>query len=183
MTSSPEAPSAIEELCILNGVRLTAQRRAIAQALAVACEHPDALHLLSVVRERLPRISVATVYRALRKFEAAGVIEGQTFGARTRRYDVASGHHDHLFDEDSGDILEFSDPLLDRLQREVARRLGYRLIEHRLILVGRRLNEGVTTTAAADRTVPSRSAQFDAGAVSSAPSRHVKLRATRSPRN
>lgn len=178
MTSSRDAaPPSIEQLCLKKGVRLTPQRRAVAQALAVAHHHPGAQDLLDLVRQTQPRISMATVYRTLRQFEAAGVIERQTFGGRVGKYDVGTGHHDHLVDADTGEMVEFSDETLEKLQRIIARRLGYRLVDHRLTLVGRRVPE-LSSSGGAERQSAGEPPSSSSSRTAFAP---VADRRTRSP--
>ncbi len=89
---------------------------------------------------------MATIYRTLRQFEAAGIIERQTFGTRTGHFEPAFRHHDHLIDEATGEAIEFSDPELEELQRRIAQRLGYRLVRHQLTLFGSKLDESRPAT-------------------------------------
>lgn len=124
---------------------MTAPRRAIARALSSA-HHPDAETLLEVVRKSIPHVSMATIYRTLRQFESAGIIERQTFGTRIGHFEPASDHHDHLVDESTGEAIEFSDPELEELQRKIAERLGYRLVRHQLTLFGEKLHSGAGAT-------------------------------------
>ena len=118
---------------------MTAQRRAILTAFSTAERHLDAMELLRHVRRSVPRVSVATVYRVLRLLEAAGIVERFDFPRRQAVYEVSLVHHDHLIDEVTGEVIEFSDPTLDNLEDALAQSLGYRLVERRLTLVGRRL--------------------------------------------
>lgn len=124
---------------------MTAPRRAIARALSSA-RHPDAETLLEEVRKSIPHVSMATIYRTLRQFESAGIIERQTFGTRIGHFEPASDHHDHLVDESTGEAIEFSDPELEELQRKIAERLGYRLVRHQLTLFGEKLHSGEGAT-------------------------------------
>lgn len=124
---------------------MTAPRRAIARALATV-RHPDAEQLLEEVRKSVPNVSMATIYRTLRQFEAAGIIERQSFGTRVGHFEPASDHHDHLIDESTGEAIEFSDPELEDLQRRIAERLGYRLTRHHLTLFGEKIGSGLPAT-------------------------------------
>lgn len=123
---------------------MTAPRRAIAKALSSA-HHADAESLLDRVRRTVPQVSMATIYRTLRLFEGAGIIERQTFGTRMGYFEPSSEHHDHLIDEATGEAIEFSSPELEELQRVIAEGLGYRLLRHQLVLFGERL-AGATAT-------------------------------------
>ena len=130
-------PSRIELLCAQKGLRLTGQRRVIAGILSDARDHPD----VEEVHRRAVRIdkgiALSTVYRTLRLFEKQGILEKHAFGAGRRRYEeVAGEHHDHLIDVHSGRVIEFRSEEIERLQEEIARRLGFRLIGHSLELYG-----------------------------------------------
>ena len=130
-------PSRIERLCIDKGLRMTGQRRIIARVVSESDDHPDANAVFRRAARVDPRISMATVYRTVRLFEEAGVLERHDFGHGRARYEEAgSDHHDHLIDVSSGKVIEFRDDEIERLQAEVAARLGYRLIDHRLELYG-----------------------------------------------
>ncbi len=130
-------PSRIERLCIDKGLRMTGQRRIIARVVSESDDHPDANAVFRRAARVDPRISMATVYRTVRLFEEAGVLERHDFGRGRARYEEAgSDHHDHLIDVSSGKVIEFRDDEIERLQTEVAARLGYRLIDHRLELYG-----------------------------------------------
>jgi len=130
----------LEKLCIDRGLRMTDQRRVVAQVLAEADDHPDVEELYRRASTRDPHISIATVYRTVRLFEEAGVIEKHDFGDGRSRYEEASDeHHDHLIDMKTGLVIEFMDPEIERLQAEIARRLGFELVGHRMELYGRRL--------------------------------------------
>ena len=114
---------------------MTGQRRVIARVLSDATDHPDVEQLHRRATEIDPRISVATVYRTLRLFEEASILERHEFRSGRARYEEApEEHHDHLIDVQSGRVLEFQDQEIEALQRKVAERLGYRLIDHRLEL-------------------------------------------------
>ena len=114
---------------------MTGQRRVIARVLSDATDHPDVEQLHRRAVEIDPRISVATVYRTLRLFEEANILERHEFRSGRARYEEApEEHHDHLIDLQSGRVLEFQDQEIEALQRKVAERLGYRLVDHRLEL-------------------------------------------------
>lgn len=135
----------IEKLCAEKGMRMTDQRRVIARVLSVAKDHPDVeeLHRRAVATD--PHISIATVYRTVRLFEEAGIIQRHDFQDGRSRYEEASTeHHDHLIDVKSGKVLEFMDDEIEKLQEAIARRLGYRLVGHKLELYGTPLDEGKT---------------------------------------
>jgi Fur family ferric uptake transcriptional regulator len=127
--------SRIEGLCMERGLKMTGQRRVIARVLSDATDHPDVEQLHRRATEIDPRISVATVYRTLRLFEEANILERHEFRSGRARYEEApEEHHDHLIDVQSGRVLEFQDQEIEALQRKVAERLGYRLVDHRLEL-------------------------------------------------
>ncbi|MEE2526688.1 Fur family transcriptional regulator [Hyphobacterium sp. HN65] len=128
-------PDRIEKLCIEKGLRMTDQRRVIARILSTADDHPDAEELHRRAAAEDDRISLATVYRTVRLFEEAGIIERHDFRDGRARYEEASDdHHDHLIDLRSGEVIEFVNEEIERLQEAVARKLGYRLVDHRLEL-------------------------------------------------
>ncbi|MCI4665187.1 MAG: transcriptional repressor [Neomegalonema sp.] len=136
--------------CEARGLRMTEQRRVVARALSQATDHPDAEELHRRAAEIDPNISMATVYRTVRLFEENGIIERHEFrDGRARYEDAERDHHDHLIDLRSGEVIEFVDAEIERLQKEVAKRLGYRLVDHRLELYAVKLEEP-TTDAAAD---------------------------------
>jgi Fur family ferric uptake transcriptional regulator len=127
----------IEKLCIEKGMRMTEQRKVIARVISMSQDHPDVeeLHRRSAAID--PGISIATVYRTVRLFEEAGILERHDFrDGRSRYEEVPEAHHDHLIDMKSGKVVEFVDPEIERLQQEIARRLGYKLVDHRLELYG-----------------------------------------------
>ena len=127
----------IIERCERAGVRLTDQRRTIAQVIEDATDHPDveALHARAVAID--DGISLATVYRAVKLFEESGILEKLEFGDGRARYEDADrDHHDHLIDMNSGEVIEFVDPEIEALQEQIAAKLGYRLKGHRLELYG-----------------------------------------------
>ena len=131
----------IEALCAERGLRITEQRRVIARVLSESTDHPDVekLHERAVAVD--PRISIATVYRTVRLFEEAGILDKHDFGDGRARYEAApEAHHDHLIDVETGKVIEFVDPELEALQRLIAEKLGYRLVDHRMELYGVRLD-------------------------------------------
>jgi Fur family transcriptional regulator, ferric uptake regulator len=127
----------VEALCAEKGLRITEQRRVIARVLSEADDHPDveALHARSSAID--PGISIATVYRTVRLFEEAGILDRHDFGDGRSRYEAApEAHHDHLIDVETGRVIEFVDPELEALQKLIAERLGFRLVDHRMELYG-----------------------------------------------
>ena len=119
------------------GLRLTDQRRVIAEVLSESTDHPDVEELYARAAERDGRISLATVYRTVKLFEEAGLLDKLEFGDGRARYeDAERAHHDHLIDIQTGEVIEFVDPEIEALQEKIARRLGYRLKGHRLELYG-----------------------------------------------
>ncbi|MFW5661445.1 MAG: Fur family transcriptional regulator [Oceanicaulis sp.] len=136
-------PDRIEKLCIDKGLRMTEQRRVIARVLSQADDHPDAEELHRRASAEDNRISLATVYRTVRLFEEAGIIERHDFrDGRSRYEEAADEHHDHLIDMNSGEVIEFFDEEIERLQEAIARKLGYKLVDHRLELYGVKLKDG-----------------------------------------
>lgn len=127
----------IEALCAEKGLRITEQRRVIAQVLSDAEDHPDVEKLHERASTIDPGISIATVYRTVRLFEDAGILERHDFGDGRARYEAApESHHDHLIDVETGNVIEFVDPELEQLQRQIAEKLGFRLVDHRMELYG-----------------------------------------------
>jgi Fur family ferric uptake transcriptional regulator len=125
----------IEEVCVAKGMRMTEQRRVIARVLEAATDHPDVEELYRRASAVDPRISIATVYRTVKLFEDAGVIARHDFGAGRSRYEpVPDEHHDHLIDLRSGEVIEFRNEEIEALQKLIAERLGFRLVDHRLEL-------------------------------------------------
>jgi len=125
----------LEALCAEKGLRITEQRRIIARVLSAAEDHPDVeeLHRRSAAVD--PGISIATVYRTVKLFEEAGILERREFkGGRVRYEPTTEEHHDHLIDIESGQVLEFQDGALEELQRAIAERMGFRLVDHRMEL-------------------------------------------------
>src|SRR5689334_15490314 len=127
----------IEQLCHEKGLRITEQRRVIARVLSDAEDHPDVERLHERAAAIDPGISIATVYRTVRLFEEAGILERHDFGDGRARYEAApESHHDHLIDVETGNVIEFVDPELEQLQRQIAERLGFRLVDQRMELYG-----------------------------------------------
>lgn len=127
----------IEALCAQKGLRITEQRRTIARIISESEDHPDVETLHERASAIDPNISIATVYRTVRLFEEAGILERHEFGNGRSRYEaVSEEHHDHLIDVESGKVIEFHDEELEELKRRVAERLGFRLVDHRLELYG-----------------------------------------------
>ena len=127
----------IEQLCADKGLRITDQRRVIAKVLGDSEDHPDVETLHSRAAAVDPNISIATVYRTVRLFEEAGILERHEFGDGRSRYEAASESlHDHLIDVETGNVVEFADDELEELQRRIAERLGFRLVDHRMELYG-----------------------------------------------
>ncbi|MBL6638664.1 MAG: transcriptional repressor [Planktomarina sp.] len=127
----------IMQRCAQNGLRMTDQRRTVAQVLEESQDHPDVEELYARALKLDPRISIATVYRSVKLFEESGILEKLEFGDGRARYeDAERDHHDHLIDMNSGEVVEFIDPDIEALQEKIAKRLGYRLKGHRLELYG-----------------------------------------------
>ena len=125
----------IESLCSKKGLKMTGQRRIIARVLSEAEDHPDVELLYQRATAIDPKISIATVYRTVRLFEEASILDRHDFGDGRSRYEESSEqHHDHLIDIESGEVIEFTNDEIEALQREVARRLGYKLVDHKLEL-------------------------------------------------
>lgn len=125
----------LEQKCIEKGLKMTEQRRVIARALTASNDHPDVELLYQRASAIDSKISIATVYRTVRLLEEAGIIEKHDFGDGRARYEeMSSKHHDHLIDMRSGRVIEFTNAEIEKLQEEVAKKLGYRLVDHRLEL-------------------------------------------------
>jgi len=125
----------LEAECIAKGMRMTEQRRVIARVLDASDDHPDVEELYRRASRVDPHISISTVYRTVRMFEDAGIIERHEFGDGRSRYEtIPDEHHDHLIDLRSGKVIEFRDEEIERLQVRIAKKLGYRLVDHRLEL-------------------------------------------------
>lgn len=135
--------SRIEQRCIDKGMKMTDQRRVIARVLSEAEDHPDVEEVYRRATAQDPRISIATVYRTVRLFEEENILERHDFGDGRARYEEApSEHHDHLIDVNSARVIEFTSPEIEALQREIARKFGFRLVGHRLELYGVPLTSG-----------------------------------------
>ena len=133
--------SEIEQLCIQKGMRMTDQRRVIAKVLSEAQDHPDVEEVYRRSTEIDSRISIATVYRTVRLFEEAGILERHDFrvdsGENRARFELVSEeHHDHLIDVETGDVIEFHDGEIEKLQKLIADKYGYKLVDHRMELYG-----------------------------------------------
>ncbi|WBX85632.1 Fur family transcriptional regulator [Sphingosinicella microcystinivorans] len=128
----------IEAICAERGLRITEQRRVIARVLSDADDHPDVEELYRRASAIDAGISIATVYRTVRLFEEAGILERHDFRDGRSRYEpTPEEHHDHLIDVETGAVIEFHDDALEELQRAIADRLGFELVDHRLELYGR----------------------------------------------
>ena len=138
-----EGISRIERMCIERGLKMTGQRRLIARVLSDSEDHPDVEELYRRAVAQDSRISIATVYRTVRLLEEKGILERRDFGGGRARYDQADrGQHYHLIDVDTGKVIEFADPRHQALAQEIAARLGFELVDHRLEIFGRRFPEG-----------------------------------------
>ena len=137
----------IEQQCLSKGVKLTDQRRIIAKVISESkaaygeSDHPDVDELYSRVSKVDPKISIATVYRTVKLFEEAGILTKHDFKGGKARYEaMIESHHDHLIDIKSGEIIEFVDKEIEQLQKKVAEKYGYRLVDHKLELYGVKVN-------------------------------------------
>ena len=127
----------IEQKCIAKGVKLTDQRRVIAQVMSESSDHPDVDELYNRVSKIDPKISIATVYRTVKLFEEAGILAKHDFkGGKARYEEISESHHDHLIDVKTGEIIEFVDKDIEELQNKIAKKLGYNLVDHKLELYG-----------------------------------------------
>ena len=134
--------SDLEKRCINRGVRLTDQRKIIARVMSEAENHPDVDELHRRVIKIDSKVSIATVYRTVKLFEEAGIIEKHDFKGSKARYEQApKEHHDHLIDINTGEITEFVNEDIEKLQKEVAEKLGYKLVDHRLELYGSKIKK------------------------------------------
>ena len=132
----------IESKCKQKGVRLTDQRKLIAKIMSDSESHPDVDELHKKVNKFNSKISIATVYRTVKLFEEAGVVSKHDFKGSKSRYEQApEEHHDHLIDINSGEITEFVDERIEKLQKQVAEKLGYKLVDHRLELYGSKIKK------------------------------------------
>ncbi|MDX9859349.1 MAG: Fur family transcriptional regulator [Rhodospirillales bacterium] len=131
------APSRIEQLCIEKGMKMTGQRRVIASVLSDADDHPDVEEVYRRATQADPRISIATVYRTVRLFEEANILERHDFGdGRSRYEEITDSHHDHLIDIQTGRVIEFQNDEIEALKEKIAAEHGFRLVGHRLELYG-----------------------------------------------
>jgi|TARA_B110000881_G_C18468615_1_gene460127 Fur family ferric uptake transcriptional regulator len=127
----------IENKCIKKGVRLTDQRKLIAKTMSESEDHPDVDELHKRVSKLDSKISIATVYRTVKLFEESGIVAKHDFKGNKARYEQTTHeHHDHLIDINTGEIIEFVNEDIEKLQKEVAAKLGYNLVDHRLELYG-----------------------------------------------
>ena len=134
--------SSIVEKCIKKGVRLTDQRKLIAKAMSESSDHPDVDELHKRVSKLDDKISIATVYRTVKLFEEAGIVSKHDFKGNKSRYEQATNeHHDHLIDINTGEITEFVNEDIEKLQKQVAEKLGYKLVDHRLELYGSKIKK------------------------------------------
>ena len=134
--------SYIEKKCTEKGVRLTEQRKLIARVMSEAEDHPDVDELHKRINKVDTKISIATVYRTVKLFEESGIISKHDFKGNKSRYEqTTEEHHDHLIDVNTGDIIEFVDEDIEKLQTKVAEKLGYKLVDHRLELYGSKIKK------------------------------------------
>ena len=130
-------PETIEQKCIAKGVKLTEQRKIIAKVMSESHDHPDVDELYNRVSKFDPKISIATVYRTVKLFEEAGILAKHDFkGGKARYEELSESHHDHLIDVKTGEIIEFVDEEIEKLQKKVAEKYGYELVDHKLELYG-----------------------------------------------
>ena len=131
----PDSVSRIEAKCAEKGLKMTGQRRIIARVLSESQDHPDVELLYQRAVSIDPHISIATVYRTVKLFEESGITQRHDFGdGRSRYEEISDEHHDHLIDLRTGKVIEFTSEAIERLQKEIAKKLGYRLVDHRLEL-------------------------------------------------
>ena len=134
--------SNIEDKCIKKGVRLTEQRKLIAKVMSESYDHPDVDELHKKVSKLDAKISIATVYRTVKLFEETGIVSKHDFKGTKARYEQApKEHHDHLIDVNTGEITEFVNEDIEKLQKQVAEKLGYKLVDHRLELYGSKIKK------------------------------------------
>ena len=130
----------IENKCIKQGVRLTDQRKLIAKVMSESKDHPDVDELHKRVNKLDSKISIATVYRTVKLFEESVIVSKHDFKGNKSRYEqISHEHHDHLIDINTGEITEFVNEEIEKLQKNVAEKLGYKLVDHRLELYGTKL--------------------------------------------
>ena len=134
--------SDMEKKCIKNGVRLTDQRKLVAKVMSDSHDHPDVDELHKRVSKLDNKISIATVYRTVKLFEESGIISKHDFkGSKSRYEQVPKDHHDHLIDINTGEIIEFVNEDIEKLQKQEAEKLGYKLVDHRLELYGSKIKK------------------------------------------
>ena len=134
--------SVIEGKCLEKGVRLTDQRRLVAKVMSESIDHPDVDELHKRVNKLDSKISIATVYRTVKLFEEAGIVSKHDFKGTKARYEEApQEHHDHLIDVNTGEITEFVNDEIEKLQKKVAEKLGYKLVDHRLELYATKIKK------------------------------------------
>ena len=134
--------SNIENECIKKGVRLTDQRKLIAKVMSESADHPDVDELHKRVNKLDTKISIATVYRTVKLFEETGILAKHDFKGNKSRYEkVQQEHHDHLIDVNTGEITEFVNEDIEKLQKQVAEKLGYKLVDHKLELYGSKIKK------------------------------------------
>lgn len=127
----------IEQLCVDKGMRMTDQRRVIAKVLSTSDDHPDVEEVYARSTKVDPKISIATVYRTVRLFEEAGILERHDFRDGRSRYEtVSDDHHDHLINLETGEVVEFHNDEIEELQAKIAEKLGFKLVDHRMELYG-----------------------------------------------
>lgn len=144
MTSTQHTDNAVadkvrhmEELCAAKGLKITGQRRTIAAVIAESEDHPDVQEIYTRAAKKDSKISIATVYRTVKTFEELKIVERHDFGDGRSRYEESGeDHHDHLIDVNSGEVIEFVNDEIERLQEKIAAELGYRLLDHKLELYG-----------------------------------------------
>ena len=143
MKKNKNSISRIEKLCAQNGVKFTHQRRIIADVISNSNDHPDANEVYLRSNKKDHRISLATVYRTIKLFEEHNVLNRIELGGNRARYEELNedDHHDHLIDIDSGEIIEFVNEEIEELQMKVAKKLGYRLVDHRMELFGKKITK------------------------------------------
>lgn len=140
--SQHQSSTSIEARCAEHGLRMTGQRRIIAKVLSDAADHPDAEEVHRRAHALDPKISLSTVYRTIRLLSEKGILERHDFGHGRSRYEEASrGHHDHLVDVQTGRVIEFESAEIEELQERIARKLGFRLVGHKLELYGEPLDK------------------------------------------
>ena len=132
----------IEEKCLAKGVKLTEQRKIIAKVMSSSKDHPDVDELYKRVSNIDPKISIATVYRTIKLFAEEGIVTKHGFkgGEKARYEELSESHHDHLIDIKTGEIIEFVDDEIEKLQKKIAEKFGYELVDHKLELYGRKKN-------------------------------------------